>query len=364
MRSARRQAFTLIELLVVIAIIGVLMALLLPALNAVKQAALRTQCQSNMKQMGLALLAYHETVGSLPPAIVLIPDRFNTNGGKPLPTAWSAQTRILPFLEAKNTSDLINFDVSYETKDANGVRINGKATSVNVGIFICPSDVNADRQRIGSDSINVNYVVNRGDWYIWGGFSPTDNPSSPQWKNIPVPRAPFYVNSSVRTKDITDGTSKTMLVSEVKSYTAAMKKCSDLVYAPTNPSNPIPLPNLDPATITQYQGCTGGSIGTTSHTEWQDGQAFETGFTTAWPPNTKTSGKDSAGVYPDIDLVSVTEKNGGPTYGAITARSFHSGGVNAFFADGSVQFISDGINGDIWRAMGTIAEGDISNRPE
>ena len=357
MRPDHRRAFTLIELLVVIAIIGILMALLLPALHAVKQSALRAQCQSNMKQMGLALLSYAETLGCLPPAIVLIPDRFNTNEGKPLATAWSAQSRILPYLESKNQSDMINFEVSYETKDANGVRINGAATAIIAGVFLCPSDINGDRHRTGSASVNINYAVNRGDWYIWGGFPPNNNPNA----SIPNPRSPFYVNSSVRMQDITDGASKTILVSEVKSYTFTMKRCSDLLFNPTVVDKPMPEPDISPNTIVHYQGCTGGSIGTTSHTEWQDGQAFETGFTTAWPPNTETGGKDSSGVYSDIDLVSVTEKSGGPTYGAITARSYHSGGVNSIFADGSVQFISNGITGKIWRGMGTISEGEITN---
>lgn len=361
MRLAKRNAFTLIELLVVIAIIGILVALLLPALNAVKQAAMRTQCQSNMRQMGMAMISYAETIGCLPPAMVLIPDKYNTNQGKPIANAWSAQTRILPFLDSKNQYDMINFDVSYDKKDGSGVRINGQATSINIGIIQCPSDVNGDRNRTGSASISVSYAVNRGGWYIFGGISPTDNPSDPNYKAIPNPTSPFYVNSSVRLSDITDGSSKTMLVSEVKIYTAAMKKCTDMVFAPINPNVPVPDPSALPSSIPQYQGCAGGAIGTSSHTEWMDGQAFETGFTTAWTPNTQTGGKDSNGVYSDIDLVGVTEKNGGPTFGAITARSYHSGGVNVFFADGSVQFISNGINGNTWRALGTIAENEVTN---
>lgn len=359
MRPANRHAFTLIELLVVIAIIGILVALLLPALNAVKQAAMRTQCQSNMRQMGMAMLSYAETIGCLPPAMVLVPDKLNTNQGKPIATAWSAQTRILPFLDSKNQYDMINFDVSYEKKDDSGFRVNGQATSINIGIIQCPSDINGDRNRTGSASIGVSYAVNRGGWYIFGGLSPADNPFDPNYKVIPNPTSPFYVNSSVRLADITDGSSKTMLVSEVKIYTSAMKKCTDLVYSPINLNVAVPDPNALPSSIPQYQGCAGGVIGTSSHTEWMDGQAFETGFTTAWTPNTQTGGKDSTGIYPDIDLVGVTEKSNGPTFGAITARSYHSGGVNVFFADGSVQFISNGINGNTWRALGTIAENEV-----
>jgi prepilin-type processing-associated H-X9-DG protein len=88
------------------------------------------------------------------------------------------------------------------------------------------------------------------------------------------------------------------------------------------------------------------------HSEWIDGHVHQTGFTTAWPPNRKILGGPSR---VDTDLSGVREMNGGPTYAAITARSYHPGGVNVLLGDGSVRFVKDSIDGRTWRALGTIA---------
>jgi hypothetical protein len=121
----------------------------------------------------------------------------------------------------------------------------------------------------------------------------------------------------------------------------------------------------------QYVNCAGGEIKIDSgHSEWQDGNAHQSGFTTAWPPNFKTGGSHTGGdngSFADIDLVgrrlndSPTTAQG--TYAAVTARSFHTGGVHTLLGDGSVVFIGENIDGTLWRALGTIAGGETLTLP-
>jgi prepilin-type N-terminal cleavage/methylation domain-containing protein/prepilin-type processing-associated H-X9-DG protein len=350
-RFVRRRGFTLIELLVVIAVIGVLMALLLPAINAVRGAAHRTQCQSNMKQIGLALIAYAQTNGVLPPGQIVRPDRANP--GRTLLNGWSAQARLLPYLEGQNRMDLFNFELPYDNA------ANTTAGSVLMTVFLCPSDFNVDRHRTGSGYHNINYGVNRGDWYVFGGFSPTDYTWDPNYKYIAESNAPFGVNSSVGFEDIRDGVTKTVLVAEVKTYIPYFRRCRDLIFAPTDPGRPIPSPDVDPLTIPQYRGCSGGEFKDAEHTEFHDGGVHQTGFTTAFPPNTRTGGANGSVPYADMDVVGIREREGGPTFAAVTARSYHSGGVNVCFGDGSVQFIGDGIDGLVWRGLGSINGNEV-----
>jgi len=343
---SRKLGFTLIELLVVIAIIGLLAALLLPAINSVREAANRAQCQSNLKRIGLAMIAYTHTNSYLPPGSIVRRDR--TDPSKILLNGWSAQARILPYLEGQIRADLFNFEKPYNDP------ANTTAGTLVMGVFLCPSDPKSERHRLGEGYQCINYGVNRGDWFVFGGLSPSENTYDPNYKVIPEPNSPFGVNSSVGFEDIRDGVGKTILLAEVKTYIPYYRRCSDLIYSPTDASKPIPMTNADPKSISQYQGCPGGEFKDAEHTEFHDGGVHQTGFTTAWPPNTKTGGTKAPNVYPDMDVVGIREREGGPTYAAVTARSYHTGGVHVCLADGSVHFVGDGIDGTIWRALGTI----------
>jgi prepilin-type processing-associated H-X9-DG protein len=95
------------------------------------------------------------------------------------------------------------------------------------------------------------------------------------------------------------------------------------------------------------------------HSEWEDGNTSQAGFTTAWPPNTVTPGQFGGISVPDTDLIAIREENGGPTFAAVTSRSFHPGGVNALMGDGSVRFIKSTISGLTWRALGTVVVGEV-----
>ncbi|MDR3622389.1 MAG: DUF1559 domain-containing protein [Paludisphaera borealis] len=339
---SRRGGFTLIELLVVIAIIAVLIGLLLPAVQAAREAARRIQCTNNMKQIGLAVHNYTDTVGSLPLGCSVAFDK----GGNPIFPGWGVTARILPYMEDQNKFNACNFSLANESPQ------NDTAMRVATPAYMCPSDGQATTQFIddGQPRNNTNYAFNRGDWYVWGA-----NASAVQ------PNSPFRVNFVVRLAGVTDGLSNTILAAEVKTHTPYLLNCSGLTYSPV--SGPLqPGPNDNPALIAQYTGCSGGNSELrpdSGHSEWEDGNTSQAGFTTAWPPNKVTPGQYSGKTVPDADLIAIREENGGPTFAAITARSYHPGGVDVLLGDGSVRFVKSTISGATWRALGTISAGEV-----
>ncbi len=332
LRSSTR-AFTLIELLVVIAIIAVLIALLLPAVQAAREAARRMQCVNNLKQLGLGLSNYESSNGVLPISLALKGSGSTVTwfGG------WSVHGRILPFLEQGPLFNAMNFAMNYETPP------NSTVSSASVAVFICPSEYQTQSKMGDAGPIYpTNYGWCMGDWYVWGGFGSVVN------------RSAFGPNKSRRFAGFTDGLSNTLVAAEVKTYTSYVRDCGVLAQI-SNP-NVIPPPNADPLVVApEYNGCTlkAGS----GHTEWPDGQVQQSGFTTAWPPNKEVHRGSDPSL--DLDLSSQREHLGGPTFAAINARSHHPGGVNVLLGDGSVHFIKDSINGATWRALGTIASGEV-----
>ena len=324
------SAFTLIELLVVIAIIAILIALLLPAVNQAREAARRTQCKNNLKQLGLALFNYESTQTCLPPTavVVLLP-------GNVLETAYAGPfTRILPYIDQGNTYNQINLNTTY------GDLANQPAVARVTGTFLCPSETN--RQPFTDVSFGTiggnNYGFSMGDWYVWGGPSGT----------VPT-RSAFGVNLGRRWADFTDGTSQSLLMSEVKNYQPYVRDCGSL--ANIHDPNTIPPPTADPQTVAPEYQASGCTFLTNAHTQWAEITVHHIGFTTAWPPNKKTPG-GPGNAYPDVDLNSERERLGGPTYAAVTSRSYHTGGVHSMFGDGSIRFISTSIDGLVWRALG------------
>lgn len=328
----RRQAFTLIELLVAIAIIGVLIALLLPAVQAAREAARRMRCQSNLRQIGVALHNYEDAFQMLPPAGVA-EDFSNTVGWH----GWSAFARLLPMLDSANKYDMINYDLTYD-------HATNTTVSRNVfDIFLCPTDPNATRHRATDTDHhhNINYGLNRGTWFVWGGLRAT-----------PHTGAPFRINTGVPLAEITDGLSHTLFLAEVKARMPYLRDCQGLVFDPLS-GTPTPGPTADPTSIAQYTACSGALKADSGHSEWEDGHVHQTGFTTAWPPNFITPGSLGGTAFVDVDLTGIREKNGGPTFSAVTARSYHSGGVNVLMGDGVVFFVSDSVDALVWRAHGT-----------
>ncbi|MFO0953227.1 MAG: DUF1559 domain-containing protein [Isosphaeraceae bacterium] len=334
-----RRGFTLIELLVVIAIIAVLIALLLPAVQSAREAARRIQCTNNLKQLGLAVHNYESTHSALPVACIVTWGPGNT----PVFGGWGPLARLLPHLEGQNGYNACNFSLANEADE------NVTAMGLKTAAFLCPSDPNMATTFVddGVNRANTNYGVNRGDWYAWGG----------RVSGVP-PQSPFRTNVSVRFSELTDGLSQTLFAAEVKTRFPYLRKCSGLAFQPVN-STPRPDTSANPGIVSQYTSCSGEMKPDAGHAEWEDGNVNQSGFTTAWTPNKKTPGTFGGVSYPDVDLIAQREEEGGPTFAAITARSFHPGGVNVLMGDGSVRFMKETVNGAVWRGLGTVNGGEV-----
>jgi prepilin-type N-terminal cleavage/methylation domain-containing protein/prepilin-type processing-associated H-X9-DG protein len=349
LRISRRNGFTLIELLVVIAIISVLIALLLPAAQAAREAARRSLCVNNLKQIGLGLHNYDSIAGAWPMADVIanpaVTPGFTTNG-------FSVHVRILPFMEQGVAFSSLNFNFSHLQPP------NSTVVALQVSVFTCPSDVNGNQRTpfpassgLSATASVTSYGFNEGDWFMWGGLGG------------PYNRGAFSPNVSRRIADFTDGTSNTILATDVKVY-QPLYMCRAGLANINNP-NVIPPPSADPFTVAPEYGGSCGNL-SVAHTFWADGNPHETSMTTAWPPNkvianpsAVTPSRSATSPSNDFDLETVLYVRFGPTYGAITARSYHPGGVNTLMGDGSVRFVKSSVNGETWRALGSIAGGEV-----
>ena len=323
MSATRRlsSGFTLVELLVVIAIIGVLVGLLLPAVQAAREAARRTQCQNNMKQAALALLNYESAKKSFPPFCELP----RTTTFQP----FSAQARLLPYLEQESAARLIDLDVAVP------FTAHPEVAKLRIATYMCPSEENDhERQTPTLIYYPLNYCLNEGTWFI---YDPVSNE---------VGDGPFAPNRAFKASEIPDGLSRTLAISECKAYQPNL----------WDTSNPTALGIAPPATPGDLAPYFGGTFDFNGHTEWVEGDVHETGFTTTFPPNAEVPYSDGAGTY-SIDLTSMRdgESTTAPTYAAVTARSFHPGQVNAAMMDGSVRIVADSVNLTVWRAVGTRA---------
>ena len=333
-RLATHSGFTLIELLVVIAIIAVLIALLLPAVQQAREAARRTQCKNNLKQIGLALHNYLDTHSKFPPSYCVVPGVTTTVGGQ-----WSIPARILPFLEQANLQNLINWNVAYSTQ------LNMATT--RVPIYLCPSEAN-DVVRVNPSTgvprdYPANYVVNFGTWKVYDPRNGSGGDGA------------FHPNSGYTPASFTDGLSNTLAASEAKAYTPYVRNVS---------ADPGPTPPVDPAFNADAPGdgcCVGPDLQqNTGHTEWADGLCQQSGFTTTFSPNTQIPHTAAGKVY-DIDYVSWREGTHATrvAYAALPARSYHTGIVNVLLMDGSVRSAGENVNQVIWRTLGTRAGGEV-----
>jgi prepilin-type N-terminal cleavage/methylation domain-containing protein/prepilin-type processing-associated H-X9-DG protein len=325
MRRQRRSAFTLIELLVVIAIIAILIGLLLPAVQKVREAAARTKCQNTLKQVSLAAHNHHDAVGQLPAGVHnyyynLGPDPYNGLAR----SGATAIVQLLPYVE--QSAAYSKFDLTRNVQsDVNDPR----ATEQQVGLFLCPSDP-SDAQIFGSNGYGRNnYMASFGAWADPGHSNSGDDPN-------PKLSGPFWWNSKCQLTGIPDGTSTTALFSEVKRGNYP------------NPSNPLlrldsygtslntTTDNATPPTVCQSPG---SSPLTYSGLEYFRGELPITGwYTHTVTPNSTT--------FWDCH-------DSGFSRGHHAARSYHTGGVNVAFADGSIRFVHDSIALSTWIALGT-----------
>jgi prepilin-type N-terminal cleavage/methylation domain-containing protein/prepilin-type processing-associated H-X9-DG protein len=364
-----RRGFTLIELLVVIAIIAVLIALLLPAVQSAREAARRIQCTNNLKQVGLAFMNYESANGAFSPTTILVPSPTGAPASWSFQSSWSAFARSLPFIEQGNLYNSINFDFTYS--DASDTTV-----SYSPVVFLfCPSDPGPHNDTAsygGTLDATTSYGTCDGDWYVWSVNWGTTNTVGPQNRSL------FGPNFSRKIAGITDGTSNTLMAAEGNIAHNQMRSCGTTPSAPSDPITgsysftniPAPGPNSQAALNYQINNCStatgkvkaGGPIG---HTRWANGGVYYSGFTTATTPNSNIStvnratGTVTAGATVAMDWDWVDENDGGPTYMALAASSYHPGGVNTLFADGSVHFIKNTVSPVTWYALGTIAGGEV-----
>ncbi len=334
--SKRRRAFTLVELLVVIAIVGILMGLLMPAIQSIRATAQRTDCLNNIRQMVIASQNYQANLRRLPPAYEVNNGVVTSGNG-----SWSIHARLLPYVEQDNAFEQIDFDVAW----SNAINLDTGVPTTRIPMYICASEIN-DTVRLRSGVPRVypqNYGFNFGSWLVYDPVNGTRGDGV------------FYVNGRTRLSDIKDGLSNTLLVAEVNAFTPYIRDTAD----------PGPTPPTATDAFVSFTGDTrlGPDLhDNTGHTEWCDGRVHHSGFTTVYLPNTDVTYELDGQTY-SIDFnsrregTSTTES----TYAAITSRSYHAGGlVNAAFVDGSSRAISDSIDLQLWRALGTRDGGEVT----
>ncbi len=322
-----RRAFTLIELLVVIAIIAVLIALLLPAVQAAREAARRIQCTNNLKQLGLGMQNYHDGVGTLPigrtglnppPGFAGYPG--DNTGGRNHRRTWAFS--ILSYIEQGPLFNSINFSAAYN-------QVQNKTVCMNfVGAYACPSDPNVISD-IDVGMRQGNYMVNWGNATYYQDAYNNPYTAGPAQK-VTFGGAPFAFNQSFGLQTITDGTSNTLLMSEV----IACVPSNGAIGADVDHRGMI---YNDDHNCAMFMAYTQPNSIIPDYVPQYCIYPFSTN-----PPCFKDSPAEHAGT---------------PSFNA--ARSFHPGGVNAVNADGSVKFVKNSINLSVWQALSTTRGSEV-----
>ncbi|HKB35516.1 MAG TPA: DUF1559 domain-containing protein [Gemmataceae bacterium] len=345
MHSTRR-GFTLIELLVVIAVIAILIGLLLPAVQKVREAAARIQCQNNLKQLGLALHSHHDTQGTLPPAMI-------TAGRSVTNAEHSGFTFLLPYLEQDNTYRLYHFDVPWwET-------VNYQAVGTPVKVFFCPSNRTEGFIDLGPMAVQWNNPLPPRaascDYAFCRGASGS---LTEDWSRIPAQvRGVFHLRQKdtgalgLRLLDITDGTTTTIAMGD-----AAGGNSQYPIYRLDNPSQ-VAINSLtgQPAILEQAWCATGAEDST--HPWYASVVAVTAQYGLAPDPrdepmNRRPGTPTATGGDPFGD-----NRNGRDFISGF--RSVHSGGCNFLFCDGGVRFIPETVRPAVYRALSTYAGGEV-----
>lgn len=333
----RCGGFTLVELLVVIAIIGVLMGLLLPAVQMAREAARNIQCKNNLKQISLGVLNYETSRRYFPPsANIQTVGAINTN------SSWSVHGRILPYLEQGNVYDKVDLNVAWDNQSV--------IAGLKIPTYACPTDPQSNTPRDMSPKLATplyptTYGFNFGSWLI---YDPVTNTMGD---------GVFGPNSKIGMGNIIDGTSNTLMVSEVKARQHYGR--NEALIGGTS------MPAPDPAAVAARVPQSFAWCRPNGHTEWCDGRVHHEGFTTGLAPNGRLVLNSAQNLCPanaDIDYTSRQEATSTTeaTYAVITSRSYHTGHVNAAFMDGSVRSVPEETDLVIWRALGTRAGGEVA----
>jgi prepilin-type N-terminal cleavage/methylation domain-containing protein/prepilin-type processing-associated H-X9-DG protein len=323
-----RRGFTLIELLVVIAIIAVLIGLLVPAVQQVRQAAARIQCTNNLKQIGLGLHNYHDTTNSFPPGYIDGNTDPNSTPDNDVGPGWGWAAFLLPYVEEQNVYNQINFSQGIGTGSNAGV------SQKSLKIYLCPSDAYQENFTVWPTSIVVahsSYVGCNGweECFYGAGGNPQPGPGDDGLSGVygKAGVGLFYRNSRNRIANVTDGMSNTIFVGERSgdhapaTWTGAVPggRCPAwMAVQPPSPYSPPPSPAYDNAD-------------------------FDEALCLAHCNATHLPSADFPICDPD------------------TFFSMHTGrGANFLFGDGSVHFLSSSINPNTYQALSTIAGGEVA----
>ncbi len=328
------SGFTLVELLVVIAIIGILIALLLPAVQAVRESARASVCANNLRQIGLAVANFEARNRAFPASNMPEP----RDGG--IVDPWSVQAQLLPHLELDRLHSVIDFSRSYNLDPivtaADGSQL--RLRSLRIPTYLCPSEPR-DEVRLNASGEPIHYPLNYGmNMGVWGVYDPNTSQGG---------QGVFHMGRGVRAASIRDGLSFTLGAAEVKAWNPYFRQAGI--------SGDVPVPG--PADVA---GLGGDFLQNSGHTEWVDGRVHQTGFTTAFTPNQIVPATVDGRTY-DVDWTNGREGLPGTTitYAAVTARSHHRGGVNVAMMDGSVRWFSDEVDLGVWRAYSTRDGGEF-----
>ena len=367
-----RSGFTLVELLVVIAIIGILIALLLPAVQAAREAARRSQCTNNLKQLGVAVHNYHDTYKSFPflcGGTGGWPDNGFGTYNTMTPTSTSAYrlsgfVSLLPYIEQSAVYDMSsgnNFSPGGWCNVANS------PVYAKIPAFFCPSDLNADK----SDRGSRNYMMSMGDWTM------QHHDASRGREN---PRGPFGIIRHANSgycydfADVVDGLSNTAAFSEravgdnMADFYGGFSNSAGVFAGVTGGAAMLPIVPLECKNVGvvnfKYSAPDNGGADSLTGRFWSDGSSVSSGFNTILPPNSPSCAA--------MDATAVESRIIAPP------TSYHPGGANVCMADGSVQFISETIDsGDltlglvesgrsnygVWGALGSRAGREVVSLP-
>jgi prepilin-type N-terminal cleavage/methylation domain-containing protein len=327
----QRRGFTLIELLVVIAIIAILIGLLVPAVQKVRDAAARLQCLANLRQIGIALHNYHDTHKTFPPA-----SKFSPGSADP----WSVHARLLQFIEQDNLHRQIDFSGAFAAHPT--------VTPQRIALYVCPKELKDQEFTVGGvKHWPTSYGVNHGTWLVWDPASGRTGDGA------------FTVRVGTRMADMTDGSSNTLGFAEVR---------PGLNYFQDSTK---PGPNsAPPGDSTKVQDWKGSYQTGLSHTQWVNGRAHQTGFTTTFGPNAFIRHDvpiyDSFGAIIDYEQydINYTSMQEGTSTSVITyvvapSRGYHGNAVHVLLMDGSTRSVADSVTLATWQALGTRGRGDI-----
>lgn len=328
----KRHGFTLIELLVVIAIIAVLIALLLPAVQQAREAARRSQCRNNLKQMGLAIHNYHDNNKLFPFG------KGPSYTGAPVYARWSQHAMLLPYLDQAPLYKSIRFTLPPDTPGMGGViafmpaftspgGVNTTSSTATVPMFLCPSDgpTNGPGQN--------NYVGNQGGWLCDRSDAPgaaTDVSPSEVQTGI------FYFLSRVKSSDVRDGLSQTAFFSERRRGNGSPDPRSDLYVIPAQTSL-----NATYSTCMSLNTTTATPLTSKWGYSWVMGENCCTQYNHVAVPNTVScAGTGFVGTMTNMAM-------------QVSPSSYHAGGVHVMMGDGAVHFANDKIDLNVWRAVGS-----------